>query len=361
MRRFIFVVLALVLFLGGGGRLTAGYSVTNLVSDVPGLARFTDADLVNPWGVSFPATGPFWVSDNGTGLATLYSGAGVKQGLVVTMPDHAPITGQVFNGTSGVFNGDLFLFAAENGGIFGWRGALGTTAETLLAPSSNVYKGLAINGSTLYAARFSNGAVSRGQIDVFAGGFGSPLSVTDPTVPNDYGVFNVQRLNGKVYVTFAEQDPTSPGDDLAGAGHGFVDVLDPSTNTLTRLISNGPLNSPWGLAIAPSNFGEFSGDLLVGNFGDGRINAFDPVTGAFLGTLTDANGNPIQIGGLWALSFGNGGTAGPTNRLFFTAGIGDEQHGLFGSIDAVPEPASGAALAVGGLVLLAYRWRSRRR
>jgi uncharacterized protein (TIGR03118 family) len=341
--------------------VTAGYVTTNLASDLnmgPGV--FQDPDMQNPWGLTVRGTSPFWIANNGTGLATLYntsSGAAVKQGLVVTVPGEtvgttAPITGTVGNPSSS-FNGDLFLFSAENGGIYGWRAALGTTAETLLPPSTSVYKGLAINGSTLYAANFSSGAV-----DVFAGGFGSPLHLEDPTLPKGFGPFGIQLLNGKIYVTFAKQDADKHDDD-PGPGRGFVDVLDPATNLFTRFISNGPLDSPWGLAIAPANFGALSGDLLVGDFGDGLINAFAANTGAFRGTLDDASGNPIQIDGLWALMFGNGAAAGPTNRLFFTAGIQGEDHGLFGVIDPVPEPEPGTLtlLAMGLLGMAGCRRR----
>ena len=349
---------ALVLAAGPAG---AGYVVTNLVSDQnlgPGVLQ--DAQLVNAWGLTFRGASPFWVANNGSGFSTLYNtstGAAVKQALVVSMPNLDPITGTVGN-LSTSFNGDPFLFAAENGGIFGWRAALGTTAETLLPPSASVYKGLAINGSTLYATEFSNGAVGRGQIDIFAGGIGSPIHVTDPTVPADYGPFGIQLLGGKVYVTFAQQDPLSPGDDLKGPGHGFVDVLDPATNTLTRLISGGVLDSPWGLALAPANFGDFSGALLVGNFGNGMINAFDPITGALRGSLLNTDGTPITIDGLWALQFGNDAAAGPANRLFFTAGPNDESNGLFGAISlAVSEPATGFLFAIGVLAVAGSRRR----
>jgi uncharacterized protein (TIGR03118 family) len=354
MRRWLPLIVLVALVLAPNP-VTAGYVVTNLASDLDmGPGVFQDPDMINPWGLTVRGTSPFWIANNGTGLATLYntsSSAAVKQGLVVTVGSGAPITGTVGN-LSSSFNGDLFLFAAENGGIYGWRGALGTAAETLLSPtSSSVYKGLAINGSTLYAANFRSG-----EIDVFAGGFGSPLHLVDPELPKGFGPFGIQLLNGKIYVTFAKQDADKHDDD-PGPGRGFVDVLDPATNLFTRFISNGPLDSPWGLAIAPANFGELSGDLLVGNFGDGLINAFDATTGASRGTLNDASGNPIQIDGLWALMFGNGAAAGPTNRLFFTAGIDGEDHGLFGVIDPAPETGSLALLTMGVVGLAVCRRR----
>ena len=363
MRHWLWLAV-LLLTLAAAHPATAAYVATNLASDLDmGPGVFQDPDMQNPWGLTFRGASPFWISNNGTGLATLYntsSGAAVKQGLVVTIPGLAPITGTVGN-LSSSFNGDLFLFVAENGGIYGWRNALGTTAETLLAPSSSVYKGLTISGSTLYATRFTSGSFDTGQVDIFAGGFGSPQQMpADPNLPKGFAPFGIQLLNGKIYVTFAAQDPNNPGDDLGGPGRGFVDVFDPATNLLTRLISRGPLDSPWGLALAPSNFGEFSGDLLVGNFGDGHINAFDPNTGAFRGTMSDASGNPIQIDGLWALVFGNGAAAGPTNRLFFTAGINGEDDGLFGVIDPVPGAGSLALLAVGLFGLAASRRRRSR-
>jgi uncharacterized protein (TIGR03118 family) len=268
--------------------VTAGYVATNLASDLDmGPGVFQDPDMVNPWGLTVRGASPFWVANNGTGVATLYntsSGVAMKQGLVVTVGSGAPITGTVGN-LSSSFNGDLFLFAAENGGIYGWRGALGTTAETLLSPtSSSVYKGLAINGSTLYAANFRSG-----EIDVFAGGFGSPLHPMDPDLPKGFGPFGMQLLNGKIYVTFARQDAAKHDDD-PGPGRGFVDVLDPATNQLTRLISRVPLDSPRGLAIAP----RFGGERrpFGWNFGDGRSTP-STTAGAFRNPGRPG-GNPIH-------------------------------------------------------------------
>lgn len=313
------------------------YQETILITNV------TDPDLINPWGTSFSATSPFWVSDNGQGKATLYNGAGVKQGLVVSMPglDPDPITGQVFNGTSS-FKGDTFLFASENGHIDGWRGALGTTAEQLFSMSDAVYKGLAINNtkSTIYAANFHSGA-----IDEFLSS-GLVASFSDATLPAGYAPFNIQNVGGVFYVTFAQQDG-SKHDDVSGTGHGFVDIFDPLTNTFTHLISNGVLDSPWGLAVAPGTFGEFAGDLLVGNFGDGTINAFNPMTGAFVGTLHGADGTALVEPGLWGLAFGNNGAGSNPNALYFLAGGANEDIGVFGRIVAVPEPTALALLGIG--------------
>jgi len=330
-----------------GGAFAETVLVTNL----------TDPDLVNPWGISYSGGSPFWVSDNATGKSTLYNTAGVKQGLVVSMPAGSePVTGQVFNNTSS-FHGDNFLFATENGTIAGWRGALGTTAEQLFARAGAVYKGLAISSdkSTLYAANFASGAIDTYNSSGLVNNF------TDPTAPSGYAPFNVQNLGGKLFVTFAQR---SGIDDVAGPGHGFVKVFDPVTSTYSGLVSQGVLNSPWGLALAPAGFGGFGGDLLVGNFGDGQIHAYDPLTGALAGTLADKNGNPLVIDGLWGLTFGNGGNGGSVSSLYVTAGPNVETGGLFARIDsvavpAVPEPATDL-LFVAGLLALRIRRRSAR-
>jgi uncharacterized protein (TIGR03118 family) len=384
LRPRLLLAVATVLALLPGLSRADSFAVTPLVADQAstsvnlgfGKPQLVDPsnppNLVNPWGISFSSGSPFWVSNNASGTSTLYSvnGRGVvsQAGLVVSMPDAgAPITGQVNTGTvGGRYNGDAFLFAAESGAIYGWRGALGTVAE-VLKPTSNptngdVYKGLALtNAGTLIAANFR-----LGQLDTFSGTnsvtkqLGAPASFSDPTLPAGFAPFNVQALpNGKVYVTFALQD-SFKHDDVAGAGNGFVDVFDPATGKLTRLISNGPLDSPWGLALAPFNWGRFSNDLLVGNFGNGEINVFDPNTGAFLGTLLDGAGNPLMIDGLWALAFGNGTAVAPSNRLFFTAGPNGESNGLFGAIDPIPEPGSAALFVVGGIGLLLWRRRKAR-
>jgi|SRR5208337_1478641 len=346
------------------------FGQVNLVSDLPGVARFMDPDLVNPWGIAFSSGSPIWISDNGQGLATIYNGAGVKQGLVVSIPapgggQGAP-TGQVFNGGSG-FNGDRFLFSTEDGTIAGWRGALGTTAELGADQSGTgaVFKGLALatNGSNsyLYATDFHNGTV-----DVFDSTFTKVSltgSFTDPGIPSGFAPFGIQAVGSKLYVTYAMQD-AAKHDDVACPGCGFIDVFNTDGTFVQRLVSMGALNSPWGLALAPGNFGKFSNDLLVGNFGDGTINAFDPTSGVQLGTIDGSNGTPLVNLGLWGLAFGNGAQGTSTNTLYFTAGIPGpdqiEDHGLFGAI-ATPEPGTLTLLGSGFASLIGYGWRKGKR
>jgi uncharacterized protein (TIGR03118 family) len=323
---------------------------TNLVSNVPGMAALTDPSLRNPWGISARAqtatqTGsPMWISDNNAGVTTLYTGAGQKVPLTVAIPPGkaSPAdgpgspTGTVFNGSS-AFNGDLFLFATEDGTIAGWKGSDGLKAQTEvdrgLIGEGAVYKGLAIGnngaGDHLYAANFRFGT-----IEVFDASFALVSldgSFTDRKIPAGFAPFNVQNLGGRLYVTYAKQKPDKH-DDLSGPGNGFVDVYDLNGHLLRRLIRHGALNSPWGLAIAPEDFGPFGGDLLVGNFGDGHINAYSPRSGRWQGVLSNEVGMPITISGLWGLRFGTGGASGDAHTLFFAAGINEEQDGLFGSI-----------------------------
>jgi uncharacterized protein (TIGR03118 family) len=337
------------------------YKQTNLVSNIPGLAAQTDPNLVNPWGISESGTSPFWVSNNGTGTSTLYNTAGIPQALVVTIPNPgggtSSPTGQIFNGT-GQFNGDNFIFATENGTIAGWRGALGTTAETLFNNSASgaVYKGLALTtvgqASYLLAADFHNNKIA-----VFPSSGAPSLAgnFVDPSLPTGYAPFNVQTIGGQVYVTYAKQDAAGR-DDVPGTGNGFISVFDVNGNFVKRLVSNGSLNSPWGLAVAPSGWGAASGDLLVGNFGDGLINAFN-LDGTFVGTLAGLNGLPLVDDGLWGLTFGNGGNGGNVNSLYITAGLNGEADGLFARIDSVPEPGTFFLLAISIAVMTAYRFR----
>jgi uncharacterized protein (TIGR03118 family) len=257
----------------------------------------------------------------------------------------------VFNSNSAAaFNGNVFLFVSEDGTISGWRGALGTTAEVLQTGSSaNVYKGVAlgtISGNTyLYAANFGTGA-----IDVLAGTAGAPALTghfTDPNLPAGYAPFNIQSLSGTLYVAYAVQAGL---DEMAGPGLGLVDKYDLQGNLIGRVASpGGTLNAPWGLAIAPSSssFGAMAGALLVGNFGDGRINAYDVSTNNFLGQVQGPSGSPLSIDGLWGIAPGNSGSAGSSAMLYFAAGPNDESHGVFGVLTPVPEPASVALMTCG--------------
>jgi uncharacterized protein (TIGR03118 family) len=349
---------------------SVGFAQINLVSDGAVPANFIDPDLRNPWGISFGPMTPFWIADNGTGLSTLYNGAGLKQGLVVTIPPApanpfttATPTGTVFNSgaASGAFMSDRFLFATEDGTITGWSPGLGTTGAVRVDNSSSaVYKGLAIAGNRIYATNFANGTV-----DVFDANYAQilPGAFTDPTLPSGYAPFGIENIGGSIYVTYAKKEPGGD-DDVPGPGFGFVDKFDTDGNLTQRLVTgipgdpNSPLNSPWGMASAPSTFGDLAGLLLVGNFGDGRINAFDPVTGAFVSSLNDSLGNPIVNDGLWALKFGNSGPGFSPDTLYFTAGLNGEADGLFGSLQSeVPEPS--ASWLMGGGLLLALWLRKR--
>jgi len=375
------------------GNVQSGGTVlqTNLVSDLPGVADVTDPNLVNPWGISESGGSPFWLSDNNAGVSTLYSTATppiVTVPLVVNIPTPVATTGgtpsgTVFNtaGASGAFKvtgvnssgatvsaAPAFLFDTEDGTILGWAPSINTTNAIIAQDNSGnnftnpdpnqqtgaVYKGLAIATSStpiiaadpnstalLYAANFRAGTV-----DVYDGTWTKvsvPGAFTDPNLPPGYAPFNVQVLGGKLYVTYALQDATKH-DDVGGPHHGFVDVYNldgtPGLPSGVRLISGGALDSPWGLAYAPAGFAGFTapgGDqvLLVGNFKSGRIFAYDALIGAQLGTLTDPDGEPISINRLWALKVGNGKAGGAADAVYFTAGIFDEAHGLFGSFTTV--------------------------
>jgi uncharacterized protein (TIGR03118 family) len=315
------------------------YSVTPLVSDVPGAAPVLDPNLQNAWGLTASSTSPWWVADNGTSVSTLYNGNGVKQGLTVIVGIDSGPTGTVFNGGSGfqVTNGTTsaaarFIFDGEDGLLRGWAPSVDGTHALVAAMGDPgaIFKGLAIADNKLYAADFHNNEVA-----VFDSTWHLVDRFTDPGLPNGYAPFGIQTLGGNIFVTFAKQDADAE-DEVAGQGRGFVDEFDTSGNLIRRVAEHGQLNAPWGLAQAPSDFGRFSGDLLVGNFGDGQINAYElSPSGQYThkGELRE-NGHQITIDGLWALEFGNDGNAGHKNELFFTAGPNDESNGLFGKITA---------------------------
>ncbi|HEX3298554.1 MAG TPA: TIGR03118 family protein [Actinomycetota bacterium] len=327
------------------------YKVTKLVSDQANKAQHQDPNLVNAWGLVAGPSTPWWVANNHSNTSTLYDGTGTPLPLVVKVAG-AP-TGAVFNGGSGfVVSHDgasgpaLFLFDTESGVIRAWNPNVPAPAPSTKAfrvvdmrSHNAIFKGLAIahtdhHGDRLYATDFHNG-----KVDMFDEQF-KPVHISgafqDPNIPNGYAPFGIQRLGHHIFVTYAKQDANAE-DDVAGAGFGFVDMYGRAGKLLQRVASMGSLDAPWGIAWAPSNFGEASGHLLIGNFGDGVINVFDPKEhGEFEhdGSLHRLNGSPIVIPGLWALQFGNGAAAGPTNTLFFTAGPDGEAHGLFGSIQA---------------------------
>lgn len=367
------------LALASTGALAAdGYNQLNLVTDdqavLTGLgyspAATVDRSLVNPWGIAFVPQfhSPFWTSNNGTNTTTLYDGHGIKQPLTVAVTGGP--TGQVNGGFNfkqpSEANASLFIFSSEGGTISSWNTdgvsfPLAASVAVNNAGTGAVYKGLAeatVNGThhQLYATDFHNG-----RIDVFNSSFGSVVNptgaFTDPDLPTGYAPFGIQNINGDLYVTYAKQN-AARHDDRAGPGNGVVDVFGADGTLLARVASRGGvLNSPWGVALAPSDFGQFAGDLLIGNFGDGLINVFDPHTFNYVAHLSDANGDAIQIDGLWALTFGKDAKNGIANGLYFTAGIAGEAHGLFGALTPVPVPGS-LPLLGGALLWLAARRRT---
>jgi uncharacterized protein (TIGR03118 family) len=387
MTKKVYRMLALALVIGGclaaylpadtaGGYAETDLVVNKLVNGVPTLtdangivhvAKFFDPHLVNPWGIGESATSPFWISDNGAGLSTLYNTAGAPQNLVVSIPEPgqplgnggAP-TGLVFNIAGGALGGfkisgftagglptsqpAAFLFSTEDGTILGWNPMVnpagfdpakaGTYAIIAAQTSGAIYKGLAIAtdsaGAThLYAPNFHAGTV-----DVFDTSFNrvqTPGSFIDTGLQRGYAPFNVVPVQGKLFVTYAVQDEDAE-DDVAGMSHGIVNTFDLSGHFLQRFAQHGQLNSPWGVALAPPGFGPLAGKLWIGNFGNGQINAYDPATGEFIDKVRNSHGQAIAINGLWSLKFGNGGNGGLANTLYFTAGPNDEADGLFGSL-----------------------------
>lgn len=332
----------------------ADFAQTNLVSNQPGLAANTNPNVVNPWGLAQTETSPLWVSDNGSGKSTVHTSTGASTGLVVNIPAPgggagAP-TGAVTNPSTtdfavsqgGKSGASRFLFATEDGTIAGWSPSVNANAAVIAvnqASQGAVFKGLTIaqQGSSdrLFAADFANG-----RVDVFDNNFRSVGSFTDPSVPAGFAPFNVQNVNGALIVTFAKRQARGT-DDQPGRGNGIVDVFDTSGTLIRRLATGGTLNSPWGVTLAPANFGQFSNALLVGNFGDGRVNAFDPVSGRFLGQVTKPGGQPLTIDGLWALH----PTQGRSNSLTFSAGPNGEKNGLIGTLK--PTQTTTAATTTG--------------
>jgi uncharacterized protein (TIGR03118 family) len=334
------------------------YLQHNLLADQPGIADFTDPNLVNPWGIYTSAASPFWISDAGTGLSTVYSTATSSNGIFsvsatkVTVPPSAKgaapavATGGFANATGGfLVQGKVpsFVFSTADGTISAWASAVNATQAQLMVDNSSsgaVYYGLAVSATAtnsaplMYAPNFKTGA-----IDVFDTNYkpvtlpGTPFA--DSAVPSGYAPFNIWNLGGKLYVTWAKQGASKQA-WVAGAGNGAVSVFDLNGVLLQHIATGGSLNAPWGIAIAPATFGAFGGDLLVGNFGDGTISAYDPKTGSLLGQLADQNGNTIAIPGLWGLLAGNGGNGGDANAIYFTAGTGNQAHGLLGSLQATP-------------------------
>ena len=327
----------------GSNAIANKYLKSNLVASLGGVASHTDPNLVNAWGISSSPAGPFWVSNNGTGVSGVYGGDGTVNALVVNIPGagggaSGPVTGQVYNATSdfvvGVLGPSKFIFATEDGVISAWYSGTSAVLESDRSGTGAVYKGLAIGvdgvNNRLYAANFNSGAV-----DVFDATFAKISSFTDATMPVGFAPFGIQNINGLLYVTYAKQNPAKH-DDVPGAGNGYVDVFNMNGTLNKRLVSTGLLNSPWGLAMAPSGYGKVSNALLVGNFGDGKINAYDSTSGALVATMNTTAGTPLVIDGLWGLSFGNGAGAGPTSTLFFSAGPNGESTGLFGSLTFAP-------------------------
>jgi len=323
------------------------YTVHNLSSNVPGLADKVDPDLQNGWGIAEPAAGPWWVADNGTDKSTLYGAYGTKNSRVVSIADGVP-TGVVFNATGGfpvTANGktanSVFIFDSEAGTISGWSPTVDGTHSILAVHNADaVYKGLALataaTGPQLYATDFAGG-----KVDVYNSAWGPGVATggfTDPNLPSGYAPFGIRAVSGMIVVTFAKQEAGSV-DELHHQGFGVVDAFDTDGNLLARIATHGQLNAPWGIALAPASFGPFGGDLLIGNFGDGQINAYaKQADGSWerAGGLRDSHGRQISIDGLWGIGFGNDATAGPSTTLYFAAGPNDEADGLFGSITANP-------------------------
>ena len=341
LRRALFGILFALVALTG--EAWAGYVATNLVSDIEGSARRTDENLVNPWGIAVGSSGTIWVANNGTGTSTLYDFRGVPQSLIVNIPasatnsEGANPTGIVFNDgpafivSNGTSSGPaVFIFVNEDGVISGWSPTVDLTNAIIAIDDGKegaVYKGAALgessDGRRLFVTNFSGATV-----EIYDDAFGEVEdddAFVDPDVPATFSPFGIENINGLIYVTYARRDREGE-EDVPGHGHGYVSVFDADGNFIKRLVTRGDLNSPWGLTLAPNNFGNLSGALLVGNFGDGVIHGYDINTGAEIGTMNKPDGTPLELDELWALH-ALGGTS-----VYFTAGIVEEEHGLFGVI-----------------------------
>ncbi|MDR3684870.1 MAG: TIGR03118 family protein [Geothrix sp.] len=345
---------------GGGGSSsssmytpppTLAYQITKLVADQASAgATTTDASLVNPWGLAYGPTTDFWVANQATATTTVYDGLGRMPAppIVVSVPSltgsaEGGPTGVVFNGSATAFMGDKFIFASLDGSISGWSTGVATTRRVDNSASQAIYTGLAIgtSGTTTYLFAANLGA---GTIDVFDSSYApvhlGATALEDPTLPAGFSPYNVQVLGGKLYVTYAQHAASAPR-ETPGAGLGYVSLFNLDGSFVMRIASAGSLNAPWGLALAPANFGPYSSALLVGNFGDGRITAYNATTGASMGQLADASGAPLAISGLWGMTFGNDASAGISNQLYVTAGPQAQTHGLFATISYGPPGGNG--------------------
>ncbi|MGA2985765.1 MAG: TIGR03118 family protein [Terriglobia bacterium] len=331
------------------------YTQTNLVSSQAGVALSVDPDLVNSWGVSRSSGSPWWVSDNGTGKSTLYTSAGTKEGLIVTVPSGDPSVSPIGTPTGTIYNGSsidfllapgepaLFMFVTQDGTISGWNPGVNPTEAVIEVneKGKSVFTGVTvaqvnvggISTTYLYVADFRKGRVQVYDTSFHHVSWGEER-FDDDWLPEGYAPFNIQNIGGNLYVAYAKQD-AEKYNAVDGPGFGHVDVFSPSGRLLQRFEHGAWLNAPWGLTLASSDFGLFSHDVLVGQFGSGEILAFNPVTGHFEGKLLNPSNQPIAIDGLWALGFGNGGTAGPETTLFFTAGPDKQSNGLFGTLTAI--------------------------
>lgn len=361
------IAAAIVVCVGGKFAMAQAYQQTNLVSDIQGVTQNppggqADTQLLNPWGLVASPTSPWWVSDNNSGLSTLYNGQGVKQGLVVNIPSPmsgvgGTSTGVVFTGVSGfTFHADgkttgaVFTFVTEDGTIVAWGPGINPqdlpcdafivvdNSNSPTAATGAVYKGATIAQLTTGGPSYMYVTnIRSGRVEVYDANFNSVQlpdidghsAFVDREIPEGFAPFNVQVINGDLYVTYARQNAAKHG-DLDFPGFGFVDKFSPSGKLLQRLESGPWLNAPWGVALAPANFGFYSNHLLIGNAGSGEIAVYDLASGRFDGLLRDANGHAFQNDRLWALQFGNDHAAGPSTWWYFTAGVGDEAHGLFG-------------------------------